>query len=283
MMTGALARRSFIQQAAMTAVMAGLAVAGHPLGGGAHGDPSTQPKDAPTDAPTKAPDKPPAAPPDQAQGTPAPGQPPADAAAPAVSTPLLQIGDHGDAVKALQGQLLALGYWVAGTAGTFGSTTQSAVFALQKVTGLDRDGVCGPATWARLQAGARPTASTSSGHVIEVHKDRQILLVVDSGKVSTILSTCTGAGRPFVSKGVHYDGRTPSGDFHVYFSKSGWDHGPLGDLYRPMFFNGGIAIHGAGAVPPYPASHGCCRVTVAAMDMLLATGSVAMGNRVVVY
>lgn len=68
----------------------------------------------------------------------------------------------------------------------------------------------------------------------------------------------------------------------MYESRRGWDHGPLGDLSRPMFFNGGIAIHGALEVPPYPTSHGCCRLSVPAMDMLLATQSVSIGTRVVV-
>ena len=48
-----------------------------------------------------------------------------------------------------------------------------------------------------------------------------------------------------------------------------WVTAPLGTLYRPAYFNdGGYAIHGEGAVPSYPASHGCVRITVPAMDRL---------------
>ena len=40
----------------------------------------------------------------------------------------------------------------------------------------------------------------------------------------------------------------------------GWRDAPLGMLWRPKYFNGGIAVHGAPSVPPYPASHGCVRM-----------------------
>ena len=45
---------------------------------------------------------------------------------------------------------------------------------------------------------------------------------------------------------------------------SGWDSGPLGRLHNPLYFNGGIAIHGATSVPAYPASHGCVRIPMSA-------------------
>jgi hypothetical protein len=38
----------------------------------------------------------------------------------------------------------------------------------------------------------------------------------------------------------------------------------LGKLWNPLFFNGGIAIHGEPAVPAYPASHGCVRIPMSA-------------------
>ena len=42
----------------------------------------------------------------------------------------------------------------------------------------------------------------------------------------------------------------------------------LGVLYRPAYFFEGWAIHGEGLVPNHPASHGCVRITVPAMDRL---------------
>jgi lipoprotein-anchoring transpeptidase ErfK/SrfK len=40
----------------------------------------------------------------------------------------------------------------------------------------------------------------------------------------------------------------------------GWDKSPLGQLYQPYYFNGGIAVHGYSSVPTTPASHGCARI-----------------------
>ncbi|WP_181445508.1 hypothetical protein [Flexivirga caeni] len=54
-------------------------------------------------------------------------------------------------------------------------------------------------------------------------------------------------------------------------------------LYRPYFFDGGIAVHGDTSVPPYAASHGCCRVSIPAQDMLISTGALVNGRRVYVY
>ena len=48
----------------------------------------------------------------------------------------------------------------------------------------------------------------------------------------------------------------------------GWWEGDLGEIYRPKYFTGGIAVHGSNNVPDYPASHGCVRVSVPAMDWI---------------
>ena len=38
--------------------------------------------------------------------------------------------------------------------------------------------------------------------------------------------------------------------------------GPLGGMYNPVYFNYGIAVHGAKNVPREPASHGCIRINM---------------------
>jgi lipoprotein-anchoring transpeptidase ErfK/SrfK len=50
-----------------------------------------------------------------------------------------------------------------------------------------------------------------------------------------------------------------------------------------MYFNGGIAVHGYTSVPTYPASHGCVRVSIAAMNLLWLGGRMGIGTRVNVY
>jgi hypothetical protein len=49
---------------------------------------------------------------------------------------------------------------------------------------------------------------------------------------------------------------------------AGHPHG--GNMYRPLYFSRGQAIHGADVVPPYPRSQGCVLLTVADQDRLLA-------------
>ena len=76
---------------------------------------------------------------------------------PPPAPPTLGPGAGGAAVTQLQQQLLALGYWVDTTSGSFDDSTEQAVWALQKAAGLPLDGVVGPATWAALQSGVVPT------------------------------------------------------------------------------------------------------------------------------
>jgi hypothetical protein len=66
----------------------------------------------------------------------------------------------------------------------------------------------------------------------------------------------------------------------VYYEVDEYDPGPLGVLYRPKYFIRGVAVHGYPNVPAVPASHGCVRVTNAAMDWLWASGVMAMGTPV---
>ena len=41
-------------------------------------------------------------------------------------------------------------------------------------------------------------------------------------------------------------------------------------MYKPLYFDNGQAIHGANNVPTSPQSHGCARLRVEHMNMLLA-------------
>jgi lipoprotein-anchoring transpeptidase ErfK/SrfK len=65
---------------------------------------------------------------------------------------------------------------------------------------------------------------------------------------------------------------------------NGPDHGPLGTLWRPKYFTWqGHAIHGYTSVPPYPASHGCVRVSNTAMNWLWDSNTLPLGTTVWVY
>ena len=69
-----------------------------------------------------------------------------------VDLPVLSMGDKGNAVKVLQGALIALGYLCgnSGADGDFGSGTKAAVVQFQRDKKIAADGVCGKQTWESL-------------------------------------------------------------------------------------------------------------------------------------
>jgi peptidoglycan hydrolase-like protein with peptidoglycan-binding domain len=197
----------------------------------------------------------------------------------------LKTGAKGAEVLALQHRLTELGYWNGKADGTFGSLTQQAIYALQKAAGLGRDGVVGPKTKKALDQGVRPSAKSKSGsgHLVEINLKRQLLMLVDDGKVTQIFNTATGSNQHYVFEGNTYLASTPAGHFKVSRQIDGQRDGPLGPLWRPKYFNGGIAVHGAPNVPPYPASHGCARLTNAAINWIWANNKIPLKTKVWVY
>ncbi|HWB72289.1 MAG TPA: cell wall-binding repeat-containing protein [Egibacteraceae bacterium] len=195
----------------------------------------------------------------------------------------LSLGDAGPAVADLQHRLAASGYWVGPVDGLYGTLTHQAVMALQKVHGLTRDGVYGPATRALLAGSPpRPAPRSAVGLVMEVDKARQVLLMVRDGRVEWVFNTSTGTERPYVYQGRTYLADTPPGQWRITREIDGIREGSLGRLYRPKYFHpDGIAIHGSTSVPAYPASHGCVRVSVQAMDWLWPL--VPIGSGVWIY
>jgi N-acetylmuramoyl-L-alanine amidase len=198
---------------------------------------------------------------------------PADPTPDATEGPrVLRMGDEGSDVVALQERLLALGYWMPAADGRFGVSTHHAVVALQKAAGITRDGIVGPVTHEALARRVRPEPRTTAGTVIEIDRASQLLLLVTGGELRWVVDTSTGDA----------DHTTPGGWFTVFREIDGYRESPLGTLYRPKYFNSGIAIHGSPSVPPHAASHGCVRVTNTTMDWLWAAGEAPIGRTVVV-
>lgn len=81
---------------------------------------------------------------------------------------------------------------------------------------------------------------------------------------------------------------TRKGTFKIYAQLDKWvesDLYPGAMMYRPKFFSGGQALHGSwtnALVLPYPASHGCVRMSHGAIDYLWSHG-VGIGTKVFVY
>jgi peptidoglycan hydrolase-like protein with peptidoglycan-binding domain len=199
--------------------------------------------------------------------------------------PKLKVGAKGAAVVALQERLTELGYWNGKADGNFGDTTQQAVFALQKAAGIGRDGTVGPQTRKALDAGVRPSAKSKagSGYLVEISLKKQLLMFVKDGQVVATLNTSTGSNKHYEYQGDTYLADTPTGHFVMGRQIDGMRHGPLGDLFRPKYFNGGIAVHGSPSIPPYPASHGCARVSNAAINWIWSTGKIPLKTKVWVY
>jgi lipoprotein-anchoring transpeptidase ErfK/SrfK len=146
------------------------------------------------------------------------------------------------------------------------------VYAFQKVQRIGADGVVGPATWARVAAPKVPALRHKlSAAAVEVNLTTRVVYLTKNGKVTKIIDA--SPGKPSTP--------TVTGSFTFTRRVDGWRHAPLGLLWRPYYFKGGYAVHGSKSVPTYAASHGCVRVTIAAMNRLWST--LTIGERIYVY
>jgi peptidoglycan hydrolase-like protein with peptidoglycan-binding domain len=187
---------------------------------------------------------------------------------PTTVPPGLGVGARGPDVAALEQHLNALHYYVGTVDDVFDQNTAYAVTAFQKVTGMDRTGRATDAVVAALASATPPPALVPNGNAdrVEIDIPRQVLFLYKGGTLRDILTISSGSNQRFCSEGYCRNAVTPGGSFGIYRQGTGWEYGPLGGLYNPQYFNGGIAIHGATSVPAYPASHGCIRIPMAAAE-----------------
>ncbi|HEX9260612.1 MAG TPA: L,D-transpeptidase family protein [Acidimicrobiales bacterium] len=198
-------------------------------------------------------------------------------------------GQSGPNVAALQQRLIDLGFWVDKVDGSYGYVTRQAVMAFQKYWGLPRTQVADQRTVDIMNfVTYRAIGLSYQGDLIEVDKSRQVLFVVRDGKVAWVINVSTGSEKPYTEESKKEPGElltgdavTPVGRYKVNRERpEGWWEGELGKLYRPKYFRGGIAVHGASNVPAFPASHGCVRVSVNAMDFIWEQNLMPMGIKV---
>lgn len=190
----------------------------------------------------------------------------------------LKLGDKGGAVKWLQKRLRMLGYLPGKTDGRYGGTTLAAVWAFQKVNGIKPTSTIGRATWDALEAPMEPKVLVRNGESTraEVNLTKQIMVLYVGGQVKLITHISSGSGVAYCET-ASWQGKTqrfcgsattPTGNFKTTWRRSGWHRSYLGKLYNPIFFNGGIAFHGALSVPLAPASHGCVRLPMNVAEAL---------------
>jgi peptidoglycan hydrolase-like protein with peptidoglycan-binding domain len=200
-------------------------------------------------------------------------------------------GVASDDVKAVQERLTALGFAPGPIDGVFGSGTQQAVWAYEKlILKTPRAKATGRVTnemWQGMQdriaiPARRPTGAGSTH--LEIYVPEQVAIVFKDDTPELIAHISTGEqnpdgtpkkwcetlkydtgpnGEPLdepVTKEECADAKTPGGVFRFTHRYDGKRVGPLGGMMNPVYFNYGIAIHGADNVPLAPASHGCVRL-----------------------
>ncbi|HET6511322.1 MAG TPA: L,D-transpeptidase, partial [Candidatus Kapabacteria bacterium] len=181
------------------------------------------------------------------------------------------------------------GYWISKVDSIQNEEYRSAVTAFRKVNGLKHEKKFSDAQFEALERSSRPQPQqkfliypeqdTERAH-IEVDLMRQVLFVVDSlGTVVRILPVSSGNGKPFTTvrpDGTEYtrNAITPAGQFRISRIIKGWRKSELGELFYPIYFRGGAAVHGARSVPNFPASHGCVRIPLFAAEELARSVSV---------
>ncbi len=195
---------------------------------------------------------------------------------------LIAPGDRGPWVSELQAALNEAGFRAGDPDGNYGRATLAAVYAFQKVNGLDRDGVFRAEDWSLLEGVIPLPGDAPESTRVEVDLDKQVLFLIEEDRVELVLPISSANGETYVhSSGSIVRAVTPEGGYEFYKKVDGWRISYLGGLYRPFYFSGGYAIHGSGSVPPYPASHGCIRVEMWDMDYLAT--ELELGMPIYVY
>ncbi len=160
--------------------------------------------------------------------------------------------------------------------------TRQALIAFQKLSGLPRTGKSDPAVINALASATLPPPMRPDGEPtrVEIDLGRQVLFLYTNGSLNKVLPVSTGTGKRYCDEGKCGIATTPKGSFRVERRISGWRKSDLGRLYNPLYFKGGIAIHGFPSVPPTPASHGCVRIPMGSANAF--PGLVPDGTLVIV-
>ena len=186
-----------------------------------------------------------------------------------VLRPSLGAGANGPLLRLYQRGLAKLGYAVS-RSGRWDDATGRASMAYRKVNGMPRRYVASRRIVRRVLAGkgAFKPRYERSGRWVEADLSRQVLALIEDGKVFRTYHTSSGAPS------------TPTvlGTYSVYRKDTGTNS--LGMVHSSYFIRG-YAIHGYASVPPYNASHGCLRVPVP--NAWFIYNWIGMGTKVSVY
>ena len=195
----------------------------------------------------------------------------------------LVIGVSGADVAQVQTRLTELGFAPGTPDGVFGDQTQQAVWAFEKlVLRVPRAQATGKVTndmWQTMQdpIAIQPRRTGTQTHM-EIYLPEQVAIVFTDDKPTLVIHISSGTGQtwcdtvnldtddkgnvldPPVQKAVCGVSKTPGGVFRFTRRVAGIRNGPLGGMWNPVYFNYGLAVHGANKIPLEPASHGCIRM-----------------------
>lgn len=195
----------------------------------------------------------------------------------------LVVGLSGTDVAQVQTRLAELGFAPGTADGVFGDQTQQAVWAFEKlIVKTPRDQATGKVTndmWQLMQdpITIQPRRTGALTHM-EIYLPEQVAIVFTDDKPTLVIHISSGTGEtwcdtvsldtddkgnkldPPVQKAECGVSKTPGGVFRFTRRVEGIRNGPLGGMWNPVYFNYGIAVHGANKIPLQPASHGCIRM-----------------------
>jgi L,D-transpeptidase catalytic domain./Putative peptidoglycan binding domain. len=181
----------------------------------------------------------------------------------------LGIGARGPMVLAYEQRLASLHIDPGPIDGVYDQDTAYAIDTIEKIYGIARDGQIGPQVRLAISVfqWPKPLTARAEPDRVEVSLDKQYIVLYANNWVKLITTTSTGGGYAFCGgdQGCQY-AVTPPGRFVFQWYFNGWRTSKLGHLYKPYYFDGGIAIHGYPEVPNYPASHGCVRIPMHLAD-----------------
>ena len=169
-----------------------------------------------------------------------------------------------------EAELNRQGYHVPQVDGRTDRFSVFAIFAFEKVAGLGAYGSFGDTEWRKMLRNPRMKVRRPDlpAEHVEINIGKQLILLIEKGKVKHHLHTSTGKpSTPMVR-----------GTFTVYEKRP---YRQSNGMYMSIFFYGGYAIHGYPSVPTYPASAGCGRVYDGNAEFIYP--KVFIGERVATY
>lgn len=205
------------------------------------------------------------------------------ATSPTTPPPGLGPGARGPEVAALERRLDTLLYDVGKVDDVYDQDTAYGVTAFQKVNGMARTGRATDDVIAALATAKQPEPLVPTGgeNRVEIDIPRQVLFLYKANTLQKIVTISSGSNQRFCSEGWCRQAVTPGGSYGFYRQGRGWETGPLGSLYNPAYFNGGIAVHGSRSVPAQPASHGCIRIPMSVAEWFPGAVQIGMPVHVV--